>query len=33
MEVGTVRAAAKLLGVHHSTVSLRIEQLEKSLDS
>ena len=33
MEVGTVRAAAKRLGVHHSTVSRRIEQLEKSLDS
>ncbi|NRD89618.1 LysR family transcriptional regulator [Sphingopyxis sp. BSNA05] len=33
MEVGTVRAAAKQLGVHHSTVSRRIEQLEKSLDS
>ena len=33
MEVGTVRAAAKHLGVHHSTVSRRIEQLEKSLDS
>ncbi|ATW02872.1 LysR family transcriptional regulator [Sphingorhabdus sp. YGSMI21] len=33
MKVGTVRAAAKQLGVHHSTVSRRIEQLEKSLDS
>lgn len=33
MEAGTVRAAAKQLGVHHSTVSRRIEQLEKSLDS
>lgn len=33
MEAGTVRAAAKRLGVHHSTVSRRIEQLEKSLDS
>lgn len=33
MEAGTVRAAAKLLGVHHSTVSRRIEQLEKALDS
>ncbi|PIX66641.1 MAG: LysR family transcriptional regulator [Sphingomonadales bacterium CG_4_10_14_3_um_filter_58_15] len=33
MEVGTVRAAAKRLGLHHSTVSRRIEQLEKSLDS
>tara|TARA_R110000824_G_scaffold281102_5_gene469383 strand:- start:1261 stop:1539 length:279 start_codon:yes stop_codon:yes gene_type:complete len=28
MEAGTVRAAAKQLGVHHSTVSRRIEQLE-----
>lgn len=33
MAVGTVRAAAKQLDVHHSTVSRRIEQLEKSLDS
>ena len=33
MAAGTVRAAAKQLGVHHSTVSRRIEQLEKSLDS
>lgn len=33
MEAGTVRAAAKQLGVHHSTVSRRIEQLEKSLDT
>ncbi len=33
MDAGTVRAAAKQLGVHHSTVSRRIEQLEKSLDS
>ncbi|MEO9599038.1 LysR family transcriptional regulator [Parasphingorhabdus sp.] len=33
MEAGTVRAAAKQLRVHHSTVSRRIEQLEKSIDS
>ena len=33
MDAGTVRAAAKQLGVHHSTVSRRIEQLEKALDS
>lgn len=33
MAAGTVRAAAKQLGVHHSTVSRRIEQLEKALDS
>ncbi len=32
MNGGTVRAAAKTLGVHHSTVSRRIEHLEKSLD-
>ena len=32
MGAGTVRAAAKCLNVHHSTVSRRIEQLEKSLD-
>jgi len=31
MEAGTVRAAAKVLQVHHSTVSRRIEQLETSL--
>ena len=31
MAGGTVRAAAKNLSVHHSTVSRRIEQLEKSL--
>ena len=33
MDSGTVRAAAKRLGIHHSTVSRRIEQLEHSLDS
>ncbi len=32
MNGGTVRAAAKNLGVHHSTVSRRVEHLEKSLD-
>ncbi|WP_430417192.1 LysR family transcriptional regulator [Parasphingorhabdus sp.] len=32
MDRGTVRAAAKQLNVHHSTVSRRIEQLESSLD-
>lgn len=31
MGSGTVRAAAKCLNVHHSTVSRRIEQLERSL--
>lgn len=31
MDAGTVRAAAKALNVHHSTVSRRIELLEKSL--
>ena len=31
MDAGTVRAAAKALKVHHSTVSRRIEQLEASL--
>ncbi|MEP3226769.1 MAG: LysR family transcriptional regulator [Parasphingorhabdus sp.] len=31
MNGGTVRAAAKSLGVHHSTVSRRIEQLEQAL--
>lgn len=31
MSGGTVRAAAKVLNVHHSTVSRRIEQLESSL--
>ncbi len=31
MAAGTVRAAAKMLNVHHSTVSRRIEQLEQSL--
>ncbi len=33
MDGGTVRAAAKRLGIHHSTVSRRIEQLEHSLGS
>ena len=33
MDAGTVRAAAKQRGGHHSTVSRRIEQLEKALDS
>ena len=33
MAAGTVRAAAKALKVHHSTVSRRIEQLERSLDA
>jgi DNA-binding transcriptional LysR family regulator len=31
MHGGTVRAAAKSLGVHHSTVSRRIEHLERAL--
>ena len=31
MGAGTVRGAAKTLGVHHSTVSRRIEQLEQAL--
>ncbi len=31
MNGGTVRAAAKSLGVHHSTVSRRIEHLERAL--
>lgn len=31
MDAGTVRAAAKCLNVHHSTVSRRIENLEHSL--
>lgn len=30
-EAGTVRGAAEYLGVHHATVSRRIEQLEQSL--
>ena len=31
MDAGTVRSAAQKLGVHHSTVSRRIESLEKTL--